>query len=199
MHHLFATACFPPISYLKQAFASKNICIDQHSNFQKQSIRNRYFILGPNGVQTLIIPLRHQNLSKTPTAEVQISSEESWQHKHWQALQTAYNRSPYFEFIQDDLYALLFNKQNNLIEFNTSFLIWASSFLEFELNICYSETFLETIENDFRNLSNQKNPLPNEHKYHQVFSYKQDFQSGLSCIDLICNLGKAANKLLTAF
>lgn len=199
MLHLFATACFPPLIYIKQAFQCKHICLDASSHFTKQSLRNRYHIDSPNGIQTLIIPLQHNDLSHTSSHKVQISDDELWKKKHWQAWVSSYSKSPYFEYLRDELNALLFSKEKNLIQYNNNFLWWLSDFLKVDLSIDYTYEYIEQHESDYRYLSDSKLPVAFGCSYPQVFEYKSGFKDGLSCLDLICNVGKDAVSIISKY
>ena len=70
------------------------IALEGCEHYIKQSYRNRCRILGPNGVQSLTIPVELPAGTKTPIREVRISDHGEWRHLHAQALRTAYGASP---------------------------------------------------------------------------------------------------------
>ena len=74
-----------------------------HEHFVKQSIRNRCEIYGANGKLRLTIPKERKGSSKTIIKEIKISYKEDWQKLHWNAIKSAYNSSPFFEYYQDEL------------------------------------------------------------------------------------------------
>ena len=49
----------PPVSFFKKVINSKTIYICKSSSYHKQTYRNRCIISNSNGIQKLIIPIRH--------------------------------------------------------------------------------------------------------------------------------------------
>lgn len=188
---VFATAYFPPVAYLQELIKHDSIIIETHEHFQKQTYRNRCEILNANGIQTLSVPLV-QTHQKIKTGLVQISFEQNWKLNHWRSIESAYNRSAYFEFYRDELKNLFFADEKNLLIFNTKILQWLLLQLKDKTAISYTSDYLESMEAglDCEHLSSpQKTNKEKFKKYPQVFSYKTDFTSGLSCIDLLFNCG----------
>jgi hypothetical protein len=54
---LFPSCYLPPVGYFSKMAAFDNIYIDSELNYRKQTVRNRCFILSPNGIQCLSIPV----------------------------------------------------------------------------------------------------------------------------------------------
>ena len=80
---------------------------------------HRYRVDGPNGVQTLTVPLvGSTNNMMTPLRDVLISEHGDWRRLHWGALYSAYGRSPYFDYVADDLQRVIYGSQRYLHEFN---------------------------------------------------------------------------------
>ena len=103
---LLSTAYAPPVSYFVKLYeyaTSGRIALEGCEHYIKQSYRNRCCILGPNGVQSLTIPVELSQGTKTPIREVRISEHGAWRHLHAQALRTAYSASPFFEYYADEL------------------------------------------------------------------------------------------------
>src|SRR4051812_2271477 len=73
------------------------IFLEHEENFVKASGRNRSRIAGPNGLQTLSIPLEGGRDHHRKYREVKISYQSDWQKIHWQSIRTAYGSAPYFE------------------------------------------------------------------------------------------------------
>ena len=53
-----------------------------------------------NGVQALTVPVEK---SAACIKEIRISDHGNWRHLHWNALQSAYGESPFFEYYQADI------------------------------------------------------------------------------------------------
>ncbi|MBV7441777.1 WbqC family protein [Weeksellaceae bacterium TAE3-ERU29] len=177
---------YPPIRFFVDWISQKEKTIDIYENYQKQTYRNRCYILSPNGVQKLIVPIEHDG--SRVMKDLKVSYAENWQKEHFKSLEAAYRRSPYFEYYEDSLCSV-FNKEfKYLIDLNINILEQLLILLQTENKFSLSEAYVETEENDFRSAYNAKEKvaLP---EYTQVFSEKMDFQSDLSILDLLFNEG----------
>lgn len=202
MKAIFSTAYLPPVEYISALIKFPSAEIEQWENFQKQTIRNRCHILGANGIQTLHIPVLHEKKIKIFTRDLKICYSEPWQRIHWIALESAYNKSPFFEYYKDDFRKIIFSNKIFLLDLNTELLGLILKIIQIEIKINFTTTFEKSYpENDFRFLSDYKKVLTTRpeiqnHSYPQVFSYKFGYTSGLSSVDLIFNKGMAANGFL---
>lgn len=188
---VFPTSYFPPVFYLEQLLKYDAVLIEGHEHFSKQTYRNRCCILNANGVQTLSVPLK-QTHQKIKTSQVNISFNQNWKLNHWRSIESAYNRSAYFEFYRDELSSLFYAHETNLLEFNTKILKWILSQLKTKIAIKYTTAYAgDAIFNlDSKYAANfTVNDDTFVKKYPQVFSYKNNFNAGLSCIDLLFNCG----------
>jgi len=191
---LFATAYFPSVEYVHYLLQFEKIVIEGQEYFPKQTNRNRCHLLGPNGVQSIFIPLV-QTHAKTLSAAIEIDFSVDWKTQHWRSIETAYNRSAFFEFYKDELSELFFRKEVSLLKFNLSLLEFVLSKLKQPRQFEFSTSFEEKTDNDWRKLSGKKNNglvLDDTmlKKYPQVFSYKYAFTENLSVLDLLFNAGR---------
>lgn len=198
---VFSTSYFPSIEYLQACFQFEEIQIEHHEYYQKQTLRNRCFILSPNGVQCLTVPVQHTGRKKILIKDVKISYDEHWQRQHWRSLETAYNRSAFFEFYKDELENILMKKNKFLVDLNEKLLLWMMQKLKYHLSINHTNSFIE--ENLFQYLSDKKNNLVSDSKrelksYPQVFTSKFGFVPNLSAIDLLFNMGTVAAKFISS-
>ena len=75
--------------------------IEVCDSFPKQTLRNRCIILSPTNEQIMLtVPLQKVE-SKQLTRDIRISYQQHWQHQHWQAILSAYKKSPYFDYYAD--------------------------------------------------------------------------------------------------
>ena len=110
---------FPSIVQMAAIVQAKNIVFEVSGNYQKQSYRSRAYVAHSNGKLLLSIPVKHsEDGKKLKTKEVQVENAFPWQIQHWKSLESAYRTSPYFEYYEDDLKPLFFNKVTSLLEFN---------------------------------------------------------------------------------
>ena len=196
---VFCTSYFPSIEYLQYCFQYEEIQIEHFECYQKQSLRNRCFILSPNGIQCLTVPVQHIGGKKILIKDVKISYDESWQQQHWRTLEAAYNRSAFFEFYRDELEKLFFYHHHYLIDLNQSLFLWMMQKLKHSITIHRTETFIE--DQSFQYLTNKKNNVadsssPKQKPYPQVFASKFGFIQNLSGLDVLFNTGNAASAYL---
>jgi len=197
MQILLSTAYFPPILYFK--YLIQNDCIiEGNENFQKQSYRNRCCILGANGIEQLVIPIKHNDKNKSLIREQEISYAENWQIKHWRSIISAYNHAPFFEFYKDDIETILMMKIPLLFDLNQMLLNLITSNIQIEMPTISKNW--EKLSANFIDKRNEIHPKLNEEMvtqtYHQVFKKKFGFTQNLSILDLLFNLGPEAHLFL---
>jgi hypothetical protein len=191
---------FPPVSFFSALYKKTYVYLDVYEIYHKMSFRNRCLIAGAEGIITLSVPLQEGRNQNRPMNSVMISNAENWQARHFKSIQSAYNRSPFFEHYQHEL-AMIFQKRfEGLAEWDLYCLNWVKEKLE-----CPEETPLtekavpfgaEGIT-DLRNLVLPKNYMRwNPVKYRQVFEERTGFFPNLSILDLLFNEGKNAGELL---
>ncbi len=208
---LLTTAYFPPIEYLA---AIANECrfnpgmtevepavvyIEACEHYVKQSWRNRCRFYAADGAQTLNFPVRHEDFGK-PISQMRIDWKTDWLTRHERAIISAYRTSPYFEYYQDELFAILDSRPELMLDFNTQILKFFLRKTGIPADIRFtSEWEAVTIEGhkvtDLREAIHPKRPntilkdLGLERPYWQVFSPKHGFIPGLSIMDLLFNEG----------
>lgn len=208
---LLTTAYFPPIEYLA---AIANECrfnpgmtevepavvyIEACEHYVKQSWRNRCRFYAADGAQTLNFPVRHEDFGK-PISQMRIDWKTDWLTRHERAIISAYRTSPYFEYYQDELFAILDSRPELMLDFNTQILKFFLRKIGIPADIRFtSEWEAVTIEGhkvtDLREAIHPKRPnsilkdLGLERPYWQVFSPKHGFIPGLSIMDLLFNEG----------
>lgn len=114
---LLSTTYFGPIQWYQKLNRYDHCVIEQFDNFQKQTYRNRCRIATANGSQVLTVPVERTE-GKCLMRDVRISDHGAWRHLHWNALQSAYGESPFFEFYADDLHPFFEHRWTFLLDFN---------------------------------------------------------------------------------
>ena len=190
-------AYIPNVFYCSWILTQNKVYFVTDSHYQKQTIRNRSEIYGANGKLNLTIPVKHikrQTLQKE--MEVCIANEISWQKQHWKSICSAYQSSPYFEFYERDLAPFYKKKTTYLMHFNLEILLkiieLIDSPLSYELvkwNINEHKK-METLIDSKKKVDWKNEP------YTQVFGNKYGFQSNLSILDVLFNLGPESSTYL---
>ena len=180
----------PPISWFS-VFLRENaeIVFEQFESFPKQTYRNRTAVYGANGRLLLIIPVKH-NGTRTIN-EIEVSHRDSWEKIHWKSIKTAYQRSPYFEYYEDQLEQIFNFKTNSLFAFNLNALKIIQKILKTDKGYSFTEEYFRnpTEENYREKFSPKKEQEFILEEYYQTFTEKFGFQEDLSIIDLLCNKG----------
>ncbi|MEL7005978.1 MAG: WbqC family protein [Bacteroidota bacterium] len=87
---------FGNISFYKLIKQYDGIVWEVSDHFLKQTFRNRNVILTANGPLSLVVPVKYGN--RTPYKSVSVDYSENWQKKHLRAIQSAYAKSPFFDY-----------------------------------------------------------------------------------------------------
>lgn len=190
---LFSTAYFPPVSYVAAMLESDSIVVEQYETFPKQTYRNRTVIATANGLLALTVPVVRTNGNHTYTKDMAICYNENWTLKHWRAIESAYNSSPYFLYYKDEVEVILNKQHATLIDLNMDILTFVFKKLKVKKEVILSDDYISQIGEgtiDYRNHFSPKNKeLLSLPEYDQVFEDRYGFQSDISILDLIFNLG----------
>ncbi|HOZ87640.1 MAG TPA: WbqC family protein [Bacteroidia bacterium] len=199
MKALLSTAYWPNLHYFFYVLNAQTVTIEQFENYQKQSYRNRTRIFTANGPLDLSIPVT-KRADKELTKDIKISYSENWQIRHWRAITSAYNNSPYFDFFEDDIRYFYTSKFESLLNYNTEQLKLVLKLLRHQKNIELTTCFempADPMYEDLRSsihpkISFKKDGLVKERleiSYYQTFENKFDFCGNLSVLDLLFNKG----------
>lgn len=176
-------------------------------NFQKQSYRNRCRFYGADGVQTLSFPIVHEGgTHKQPISLIRPDYSTPWIQQHQKAITSAYGTSAYFEYYQDELFAIMDSRPERLFDLNLAIIKF---FIE-KTGICVdlrmtgdyhkdgtviTATGDRIICEDLREAIHPKRPdhilkdYGLDKEYFQVFSTRHGFKPDLSIMDLLFNEG----------
>ena len=191
---LFSTAYFPPISYVAAMLDKPVVLVEQYETFPKQTYRNRAVVATANGLLPLSVPVIRTNGNHTYTKDMDICYNENWAAKHWRAIESAYNSSPYFLYYKDDVEAILNKKHRTLLELNMDILAFVFKKLKVAKDIILSTDFVTANDDadieDYRNRFSPKNKeIIQLSPYDQVFEDRFGFVPNLSILDLLFNMG----------
>ena len=193
-----SSAYLAPVEYYSKLKAYDKIYIEQHDHYVKQTCRNRCNIAGPEGVLSLSVPIIRPDTPKCAMKDIRISDHGNWRHLHWNAIESAYNNTPFFEYYKDDLRPFYENKYTFLADFNEELRCKICELMDIspvvEHTASYHTDFLPD-EADYREVIHPKKDYTEVYKdflpkpYYQVFESRHGFLPNLSVIDLLFNMG----------
>lgn len=192
-----STAYLAPVEYYVQLANVKNIIIEKHDNYVKQTYRNRCVIASANGLQILSIPILKSKSYKSRTQDICIDEYSNWRRLHWNTFIYAYNSSPFFQYYESVFRPFYEKKQKFLYDFNEKLRELICSLLSISPNIFYTSIYRKNIGSNGLDLREKIHPkqvpfVKNLKSYYQVYENKYGFQSNLSIVDLLFNVGTEA-------
>ena len=188
----------PCISYFTYLHKFEEIILEVQENYVKQSCRNRCYILSANKVLPLSVPV-HRGTGKTLARDIKIDYSQKWVGNHWRAIQSAYGKSPFFEFYADQFHDILHTNHGFLIDLNRELLTFCLKALNMpEKKITFSISYEKHLEEEVFDARNQLSSQTNTFEkgffppdtYEQVFG--KNFVPDLSIIDLLFCTGPNA-------
>ena len=203
---LLSTAYFPPLAWF--ALAAKDmtlspdrvlpshVLLEACENYQKQSYRNRCYILAGNGVQMLQVPVVHS--ASSAIRDIRVDYSTPWVLRTESALDAAYQTSAYYDYYRDELFALLEARLALLWELNlgTIRFLLNNTRIACELQPTREFSLPDTTLEDYRFVIHPKKPdavldsLGLARPYYQVFRDRMGgFTPRLSILDLLFNEG----------
>lgn len=202
---LLSSLYLAPIQYYSKLFRSEEATIETDDNYQKQSYRNRCIIAAANGPLALSIPIEKPQELKCKMKEIKIADHGNWQHFHWNAIISAYNSSPFFEYYKDDFSLFYEKKTTYLFDHNEQLRTLICNLLDIDTPTGYTSSFVEQTPPNTTDLREAIHPKRDWHKtdqqfvakpYYQVFAEKRPFIQNLSIIDLLFNMGNESRLYL---
>ena len=200
---LLSTTYFGPIQWYQKLYRADEAWIEQHEHFIKQTYRSRCIIATTQGTQALSIPIEHptSNVQRSTfnvqrIRDIRISDHGNWRHLHWNALQSAYGESPFFEYYEDDLRPFFEKRWTFLFDFNEAIREKLCELLDITPVVHLTEQYVSDHASDYREAINPKHPTSDPdfqpRRYYQVYEAKHGFLPNLSIVDLLFNMGPEA-------
>lgn len=201
---LLTSAYLAPVRYYSKLYAAPRAFEERCEYYVKQTYRNRCIIAGPEGPQALTLPVEHGGGARPLTRDIRLSDHGNWRHVHWNALASAYEKSPYFEYYADDFRPFYERRFTFLVDFNAGLRDLVCDLLQLHPDITVTTSYADAAAlgaDDFRETIRPKlsaaddpsfRPLP----YWQVFAGRTGFLPDLSIVDLLFNMGPEARLVL---
>jgi hypothetical protein len=191
----------PCIEYYVLISSVDQIMLEFYENYQKQSYRNRCWILTAAGPIEMSVPVLNP-AGKVKLRDVRIDYGQKWVKDHWRSIMTAYGSAPFFEHFAPDIYDIYQRNYQFLLELNLEFISLFNQWLNINTPImettAYSAEY-EEVDFDWRSKIHPKkhlksNPFYVPCNYNQIFGKK--FVGNLSIIDLLFCEGPGAMNIL---
>lgn len=202
---LIESQILPPISVYQTAISEGGLLIEACENYQKKSMRNKFYMAAPSGRVSFSVPLKKGKSNQTPITSVSISYDDSWIMQLSSALKTNYGSSAYFDYYYDELISIFENRYQYLFDLNMALLLWTVDKMDLDLTIRKTKNYVKqgtlTDHLDQRNksLSFYNNSSSNNGEaYDQVYADQYGFLRNLSIVDLIFNRGPESKWILSS-
>lgn len=195
---LLSTAYLAPIEYYVKLLTADRVRVEQYDHYMKQTYRNRCIIAGPDGPLPLTVPVVKPDTPKCFMRDIRISDHGNWRHLHWNALESAYNHTPFFEYYKDDFRPFYERKYDFLMDFNEELCRTVCALIDMEPQVERTTDYCCTApegEEDYRERIHPKRDYRTEDPafcpvpYYQVFQERLGFLPNLSIVDLLFNMG----------
>lgn len=177
--------------------------LEAHEHYQKQSYRNRCYVLTANKVDALTVPVQ-QGTHHQPIRDLRIDTSQAWQMHHWRCLRAAYGKAPFFEHYAPDFEIVYRKNWDFLFDLNQELLTICLKLLRIHPSLDLTDWYDKHATVglfDARSQVNLRNG-PQTYIFHRVVSYSQNFGQNfvpnLSILDLLFCQGPAATDVLMA-
>ena len=201
MKVLLSSAYLAPVEYYAWMLAADEVLLEQHDHYVKQTYRNRCTIATADGPLSLTVPIVKPETDKCEMKDIRISDHGNWRHLHWGALFSSYGKSPFFDYIANDLQHIIADgEQKSLLDLNMELHRLIVDFMDLSITTTVVTTEQEVDEAlqhgalDLRGKVGLKRgdrlTLANV-PYYQMWSQRRgSFTPALSILDLLMNEGR---------
>jgi hypothetical protein len=179
-----------PVSMYARLYAADRLLVDGDTPFVKQTYRNRTIIAAENGPLALTIPVVHN--ARQPMRDVRISDHGNWRHLHWNALASAYRKSPFFDYYADDFRPFYEKKIEFLMDFNMQLHEIVCNLIGLERTTAMLGDTQPQEPHDLRPMAEPSSRTITgftAQEYYQVFGRRNGFLADISIADLLFNMG----------
>ena len=190
------------MQWYQKLHRAEHVWMEQWESFQKQTYRNRCLIATTQGIQALTVPVDRPS-TVNDIKDIRVSDHGNWRHLHWNALQSAYGESPFFDYYQDDIRPFFEQRWDFLLDFNEAIRAKMCELIDIQPKVSLTDSWsdishssLHTLHSsiiDLREAIRPKHPGADpdfEAKpYYQVYRQKHGFLPNLSILDLLFNMG----------
>lgn len=185
---------FPSAAYFAVLACHGSALVDCSIPYDKRrKDTHRFDIVDTRGTLSLTVPIVKPDFSRRPSwDDVPISSHGQWFDKHLTALESAYGRTPYFQFYIDRLRPFFDRETPNAFSSVSQLDIAACQAVCRILGINSPEFVSSPCVDDALDLRRHSFSFDSQPAHYQVRQASLGFTQNLSILDLIFNLGPEA-------
>ncbi|KAB7727591.1 hypothetical protein F5984_21220 [Rudanella paleaurantiibacter] len=191
----------PCLDFFVGMLTHDEVHLEAHEQYQKQSYRNRCYVLTANKIDCLTVPVAGAT-NHQPIREVRIDNGTPWQQRHWRCLESAYRKAPFFEYYAPQLEAVYRREWEFLFDVSWEMLTICRQMLGIKTPLLLTEWYQKNPPDgtfDARSRMNAKNP-PDKPLFYHPEPYMQNFgphfAPNLSIVDLLFCAGPDALDVL---
>lgn len=193
---VFAPQYYGSVPYYATMAMYRRVVIDADLRYNKRfKSTHRCDIADTRGVLTLTVPVsRPQSDFSGRWRDMRVSDHGQWWQDHRVSLESAYGRTPYFEFYIDRFLPWLKWRDESIVDFDLGLDAVVRRTLYIPAEVSYSTDGVDpALIDDYRDGKYPDIPIQ---PYYQVRASKLGFISNLSILDLIFNMGTEAPLVL---
>lgn len=183
---------FGSIEFYSTLNRDTNYFFQSDFEYKKSLHPNRMWLIGPNNLLSLSVPLLGGRNQKLVFKDVRISWREDWRRIHWRTIHDAYRKSPWFEQYAPELEKLFQLKETFLTDWNLKTMEWVLHNLKLRVDILAATDEIIQKEGIKTNTNPGSEPANFYPTYQQVFMERQGFVSNLCVLDLLFCCGSSA-------
>lgn len=193
----------PCLEYLSGMVRFGAVRLEAQEHYQKQSYRNRCYVLTANKVDVLTVPVQ-QGTRHQPIRDLRIDMNQAWQMHHWRCLQAAYGKAPFFEYYAPDFELVYRKSWTFLFDLNYELLTICLKLMRLRITLDLTDWYEKIAPVGLFDARSKVNPRNGSESYifHQPVAYPQNFGQtfvpNLSSIDLLFCQGPTATDVLMA-
>lgn len=191
----------PCLDYIAGLMQFDRVRLEAHEHYQKQSYRNRSYVLTANQVDVLTVPVQ-QGSHHRPIRDLRIDRGQPWPMHHWRCLRAAYGKAPFYEYYAPEFEPVYRKEWSFLFDLNYELLTICLKLLGVKTPVVLTEWYDKKPVSGLFDARAGINPRNDSESYvfHQPVPYQQnfgqDFVPNLSVIDLLFCQGPQAGAYL---
>lgn len=191
LHVVVEPRYFGSVAYYATLAAFGKATVDVASRYDKRrkSVR-RCDIVDTHGETSLTVPIKKpESLTAATWADIEVSDHGNWWHVHRTAIESAYGRTPFFEFYKDDLFPYLTADAagRKLVDLCRDTDKAVRTLLGIMTEVEYG-----VADGDFVDCRREEPNFVGVEEYYQIWSERYGFKANQSILDLLFNMGPEA-------